>query len=63
LNAPLERLQAKLDRMKADKPDEGTELEDLRRTLAKCEGRYGYKDRCDAIRARIAELEAQNVGS
>jgi hypothetical protein len=55
---PLERLQAKVDKRNRDE-DTG-ELAGLKRILAKCDGLYGYKDRCAMIRARIAELEADN---
>lgn len=32
-------------------------IAELRRLLAKCEGSRGYERRCEAIRARIRELE------
>lgn len=39
--------------------DREKELEDLRRKLAVREGVKGYERNCEAIRARIAELEAE----
>jgi len=35
------------------------ELESLKRRLAAREGKSGYKDNVEAIKRRIAELEAQ----
>lgn len=37
-----------------------TEIEALRAKLAAREDKVGLKDNCDAIRARIAQLEASN---
>lgn len=36
-----------------------TELENLKAKLAKRENQPGYKDNVEALKARIAELEAQ----
>lgn len=36
-----------------------TELEELRRKLKAREGKYGFKENCEELRRRIAELEAQ----
>ena len=38
------------------------ELELRRRQLAASEGKHGLRDRCEALRARIIELEAE-IGS
>jgi hypothetical protein len=39
------------------------ELALRKRQLQASEGKYGYRDRCEALRARIIELEALINGS
>jgi 3-deoxy-D-arabino-heptulosonate 7-phosphate (DAHP) synthase class II len=57
-NEALERLQ---DKLASSAPVvETDELTELRRKLAKSEGKSGYAARCEALKARIAELEAPN---
>jgi hypothetical protein len=53
----LARLQRKTE-ARAHK-GESNELAKLKRTLEKCDGLYGYTERCEMLRARIAELEGE----
>ncbi len=53
-------LQARIHAITSGGGDPPTEIDRLRALLAKREGQPGFKSNAEAIRERIAQLEAEN---